>query len=271
MFSSLFHRFGSDGDGLLRIRNVSIALLGLVTAIGLGLIAFVSQQGWPGVVSGPIPGGPAKSRVVQNDPIVLTQTSGELAPTPGQSQGKGGGSNARVVAVNGGTTAHSTLDPSRQVGVAPTAPTHPSAQPPPGTSVPSPAAPPSPQSSAPAPVATPVSTPPSASAGAKPITSGTSKGGTPSSTGDPDEKSTDDSSGESGDKWWSKAKGGYSSGNSKGFGSKKSKGSSDVEYEDPTSKPAYTPPPPSLPDKGSKDAAETGYSGEYGKSGKNDQ
>ena len=32
------------------------ALLGLVTAVGLGLVAFISQQGWPGVLDGPDPG-----------------------------------------------------------------------------------------------------------------------------------------------------------------------------------------------------------------------
>ncbi len=57
------------GDGLLvRLRRATIALLAVVAAVGLGLIAFVSQVGWPTVFSGPIPAGPEPG-VVRNDPI----------------------------------------------------------------------------------------------------------------------------------------------------------------------------------------------------------
>ncbi|HEX5374626.1 MAG TPA: hypothetical protein VFW48_00545 [Solirubrobacterales bacterium] len=57
------------GDGLLvRMRRATIALLAVVAAVGLGLIAFVSQVGWPTVFSGPIPAGPEPG-VVRNDPI----------------------------------------------------------------------------------------------------------------------------------------------------------------------------------------------------------
>lgn len=65
--SSLF------GDGMLvRLRSTTIGLLGLVAAVGLGLIAFISQQGWPGVFSGPLPVSPAP-RVVHNDTITLVR------------------------------------------------------------------------------------------------------------------------------------------------------------------------------------------------------
>ncbi len=58
------------GDGLLvRLRSTSIALLTVVAMVGLGLVAFVSQLGWPTVFSGPIPAGPEPG-VVRNDPIV---------------------------------------------------------------------------------------------------------------------------------------------------------------------------------------------------------
>jgi competence protein ComEC len=51
---------------LLRMRRASIALLALVGAVGLGLIVFISQLGWPGVVSGPLPGPPTEAGTVHN-------------------------------------------------------------------------------------------------------------------------------------------------------------------------------------------------------------
>ncbi len=57
---------------LVRLRSTTIGLLGLVTFVGLALIAFVSQIGWPGVLSGPLPAAPAPA-VVQNDTIALVQ------------------------------------------------------------------------------------------------------------------------------------------------------------------------------------------------------
>jgi len=54
-------------DMLVRLRSTTIGILGLVTAVGLGLVGFVSNQGWPGVSGGPLPQPP--SRLVQNDSI----------------------------------------------------------------------------------------------------------------------------------------------------------------------------------------------------------
>jgi hypothetical protein len=56
----------ADGSMLLRMRRASIALLALVGAVGLGLIFFISQLGWPGVVSGPLPGPPTQAGTVHN-------------------------------------------------------------------------------------------------------------------------------------------------------------------------------------------------------------
>lgn len=51
------------GDGLAeRMRSAAVGLLGLTTAVGLGLVAFISYQGWPGVLSSPIPAPPTASR-----------------------------------------------------------------------------------------------------------------------------------------------------------------------------------------------------------------
>jgi hypothetical protein len=66
------------GDGLLvRLRSTSIAILAVVAVVGLGLVAFISQLGWPSVLSGPIPQGPARG-VIHNDPIALARK----APQP---------------------------------------------------------------------------------------------------------------------------------------------------------------------------------------------
>ena len=54
-------------DLLVRMRSVWFALLGLVTAVGLGLVAFISQQGWPGVLDGPIPDVPFKLGIAHNE------------------------------------------------------------------------------------------------------------------------------------------------------------------------------------------------------------
>jgi hypothetical protein len=55
------HLSGSSlaGDSMLvRLRSGTIGLLGLVAAVGLGLIAMIAQQGLPGVASGPLPQRP---------------------------------------------------------------------------------------------------------------------------------------------------------------------------------------------------------------------
>ena len=63
---------------LLRLRRASIALLGLVGAVGLGLVFFISQIGWPGVISGPLPGAPTRIGTV-HDAIALTHPGPSIA------------------------------------------------------------------------------------------------------------------------------------------------------------------------------------------------
>src|SRR5580765_2479301 len=56
------------GDDMLgRLRSTTIGILGLVAAVGLGLVGFVSNQGWPGVFGGPLPQAP--TRLVENQAI----------------------------------------------------------------------------------------------------------------------------------------------------------------------------------------------------------
>lgn len=69
------------GDGMLvRLRSTTIGILGIVAAVGLGLTAMVSQQGWPGVFGGPLPQAP--THLVENDPISVPRVR-EAAPPGG--------------------------------------------------------------------------------------------------------------------------------------------------------------------------------------------
>jgi len=68
------------GDGMLvRLRSTTIGILGLVAAVGLGLVGFVSQQGWPEVASGPPPQVP---RLEQNDSIAMPRSVAGRAVEP---------------------------------------------------------------------------------------------------------------------------------------------------------------------------------------------
>jgi hypothetical protein len=71
------------GDSMLaRLRSTTIALLGVVTAVGLGLVAFISQLGFPGVFNGAIPDGPGGSAAVHGA-IALTPAVGTAHPARG--------------------------------------------------------------------------------------------------------------------------------------------------------------------------------------------
>ena len=82
----------ASGSMLVRLRRTSIALLALVGAVGLGLIVFISQLGWPAVISGPLPGVPEKSGTVERG-VALTQPASVAAGVP--AAGDGGASGAR--------------------------------------------------------------------------------------------------------------------------------------------------------------------------------
>ncbi len=159
------------GDGLLvRLRSTSIALLAVVAAIGLGLVAFISQMGWPAVFSGPIPAGPELG-AVRNDPIVAPRAPARpgfhaLHPVRG----------AAATGARGTPAAAPTADPNLGLTLA-----H-QTQPAPVESTPAPPTSPSPE-----PVTQPVTSPqptavvvtaPSGTAGpspSQPSTSGTSE------------------------------------------------------------------------------------------------
>lgn len=69
----------AGGSMLLRLRRTSIAMLAVVGAMGLGLVVFISQLGWPAVLSGPLPGAPAKVESVHPG-VALTRPAPLLAP-----------------------------------------------------------------------------------------------------------------------------------------------------------------------------------------------
>ncbi len=72
------------GDGLLaRARALSFALLGLMTAVGLGLVVFISNLGWPNILGGPIPGLPIEHSAVHGRVIASRPTTSNQVPAPG--------------------------------------------------------------------------------------------------------------------------------------------------------------------------------------------
>jgi hypothetical protein len=113
---------------LLRLRRASIALLGLVGAVGLGLVFFISQIGWPGVLSGPLPATPTRVGSV-HDAIALTHPGPAItaAGTPAVGGGRGAGNVSRRDAGRRGVSRSS--HPEQSGGSAGVRPGHGTGQP----------------------------------------------------------------------------------------------------------------------------------------------
>jgi len=159
----------AEGSMLLRLRRASIALLGLVGAVGLGLVFFISQIGWPGVISGPLPGTPTRVGTV-DDAIALTHSGPAIASArpAAATVGQGaGGAAHRGSGSSGSPRVGHAKQPDRSAAVHPG---HGTTQP--GPSQPAPA--PEPVTPAPAPAATPVaaSSPPASTS--EPVTTSSS-------------------------------------------------------------------------------------------------
>lgn len=235
------------GDGLLvRLRSTSIGLLGLVAAVGLGLIAFISQLGWPGVFSQPIPGSRAGS---VHDAIALTRP----APAAGISSATQAFSRAavgRAVHGHGGTPTSSgtpAIGGSRQLAVT-------------GGETTTPASPPAP---APTPVAEPVPQPPAPPAGeatSQPTTTATSSPGPTTASTPKDSSQTSGSIAKS----KSAAKTTTKSGEDHGGRPQKAPEPPPAPPK-PSTPPAATPPPKDPPE-----APEYGGGKDEGGSGKSD-
>lgn len=156
---------------LLRLRRASIALLGLVGAVGLGLVFFISQIGWPGVLSGPLPGAPTRVGTV-HDAIALTNSGPRIATarpaTTSAGQGVGGAAHRGSGSSGGGFQVGHSKQP-KGAGVRPShgidqpGPSHPTPAPEPVT--PAPASVPTVASSPPASTSEPVNTSPSSKTG----------------------------------------------------------------------------------------------------------
>lgn len=105
---------------LLRLRRASIALLGLVGAVGLGLVFFISQIGWPGVLSGPLPGTPTRVGTV-HDAVALTHSGPAIATaraaTISAGQGAGGAAHRGSGSPGGGFQVGHSKQPEGSAGV----------------------------------------------------------------------------------------------------------------------------------------------------------
>jgi hypothetical protein len=158
------------GDGLLvRLRSTSIGLLGVVAAVGLGLVAFVSQLGWPGVFSQPIPGSPTEAGTV-HDAVALTRPAPALGVSNATHALSQGGARRAVRGHRGGPAPTGTpaIGGSRQLAATGGETTTPAS---PAVPAPAPAAEPAPVPPAPAGEAT-----------SQPTTTASSSGPTTSST-----------------------------------------------------------------------------------------
>lgn len=170
----LSHRFGQlslAGDSLpVRLRSTTIGLVGLVAAVGLGLVAMISQQDWPDSINAPLPQTPQLG-VVRNDPLALL-----AEPQPSSRSQR---SNARVATTQAPPAPRAAVDaqlgdaqqleaPAGGPGLAPEAPeSHPGPQgqgsPPPSSAATEPAGGDAPASTA---------EPPPAGEGTGPVTAG---------------------------------------------------------------------------------------------------
>lgn len=75
------------GDSLpVRLRSTTIGLVGLAAAVGLGLVAMISQQGWPDPINAPFPQAP-RLGVVRNDPLALPPAS-QPSPRSGRDHSR---------------------------------------------------------------------------------------------------------------------------------------------------------------------------------------
>src|SRR5882672_1136378 len=79
------------GGGLFeRTRNMSLAVLGFTAALGLGLIAFASLQGWPLVPGSPIPGFGANHQAIGDAAVVAPAKSRGTQTAPSSTAGRRG-------------------------------------------------------------------------------------------------------------------------------------------------------------------------------------
>ena len=81
-------RISVFGDGVLeRARSTSLALLGTIAAIGLAIVAFALQLGWPIGTDGPLPNAPQEGRQAVGSAVVAAVPS--RPPAARRNRGRG--------------------------------------------------------------------------------------------------------------------------------------------------------------------------------------
>jgi hypothetical protein len=256
---------------LARLRSTTIALLGVVTAVGLALIAFIAQLGFPGAFNGSIPDGPGGSGAVHGA-IALAQG---VEVGRQERQFRGHRVNAQIRSsspVRSGVPAGTDLGSSKQVGQEPSG-NPPSASPHP-PSIPTSEPPGEPEPASPAPTEitgapetnSPASSKKTSAVKSSPEAKGHSHGKT---KGKPDASSSEGSQSHHSGK--EKQHSGASSkptGHSPGKPEKPDKpGKPDKSATSP-SKPTNAPPPPEpvetkLPEAGGKETGNPGKAGKH--------
>jgi hypothetical protein len=157
------------GDGLLeRTRSTTLALLGLIAAIGLAMVALALNQDWPLIAGAPIPGLEREHHAVGDATVAATaRMQGGRAEISGTtSQANPGVSSGKPRPRAGGTAA---LAGSKAPQAAGLVVAHPTAPSPAGNELPSEAVPdPTPAAQQPAPAPAPA---PATAAAAVPVSS----------------------------------------------------------------------------------------------------
>jgi hypothetical protein len=82
-------RISVFGDGVLeRARSTSLALLGTIAAIGLAIVAFALQLGWPIGTDGPLPNAPREERQAVGSAVAVAAVPSR---PPAARRNRGGG------------------------------------------------------------------------------------------------------------------------------------------------------------------------------------
>ncbi|HWW67951.1 MAG TPA: hypothetical protein VNY83_08200 [Solirubrobacterales bacterium] len=120
--SRLVAKHSVAGDGLLeRARSTAFLLFGLTAAIGLGLVAFISQLGWPNLLDAPIPGLPVEHMAVHNRAIAATpasQAGGAVLrhrPLPNTASSRSGAGGTVATRLHADGSSHTRLSGSELV------------------------------------------------------------------------------------------------------------------------------------------------------------
>lgn len=260
------------GDGMLvRLRSASIALFGLATVVGLGLIVFIAQLGFPGVFISPIPGDSSKVGSV-DEAIALVQSGG--VDSPERLRGGRRAPTARQAPRRERSPVDAGLGGSRSLVASPAPQPDPAVAPPPPSPDPAPEPEPAGQPATPAPVSPPPTPVPDPTTVSVPKSSSESQSKTTSSSKSKSKSKSKTSKSVSSKTTSEKGGKGGKSGSHYTPSSKSNDDSSDKAGEDQIAPPSKTivPAPvepkskqvPEVPEKGvDKESVDSGKSDKY--------